>query len=1162
MSEQVEWRLNDVGMLTAYIDGVPAIWFPQAGSQEATLRCPIFETLLAGNRGGGKALSNKDLCLTDSGWKQVGEITYEDKLVAIDGTYTRIEGIYPHTGRQLYRLTFCDGAEVVTDAYHLWEVRNAKTGKKRGMQIRTTKQLLESKGNWSVPVISKPVPGKKWTGPDPYILGLLLGDGTLTGYRTMVYSADPETIEYLRADGWSVGQYKASSPKLHMMSTSDERYRDVLGRMSKEDKHIPEELLLADSETRLAVLQGLMDADGSCDNEGRLTACTISEKLANGYVYLVRSLGGLAQKHWSAPRRLISKIKNLSGVVSEWSRPIWRINISHRNVLMPFRLRRKSEKMLITRRYQYRAIKSIEPCGMGDATCFKVAHPRKLFVVNGFVVTHNTDTLLMDYAQFVGKGFGEEWKGILFRRTFPELDDIIAKSLKWFKKIWPKADYNKQAKTWVFPGGETLKFRHIARPQEYWSYHGSSYPWIGFEELTTWPNSECYTPLFSLSRSSHPAVAKLCRIRATTNPYGCVPYGEVLTANNGWVDIKAICPGDSVVSVDRNGVACEKEVSALIKHEYDGTMIHRKGSGLRMVFTEDHRLPKLSTDRTFHTHTQFNELPRQANIRAAAENWLGEKLDYFSPPEIKMRKSRSKIPGKISGTDFAELLGWLVSEGSARYGGYQFQIAQTKAPNRDQIQELLDRCGFTYTASFNQFQIHSKRWTQWAASLGCSSRFKMLPAWFLRCEKSLLQKFFETAMLGDGDKKGRYYTLSRVLADQMLEIGVKLGYKMRVLSRTRSGRKYRTYTVCFKTRKSTELITYGNRANIQKKHFNGTVYCLTVPGTESFFIKQDGFVWCSSNSGHNWVKKRFQLPMVDGMLIGKVIRDERDVPEDEKERPRVAIRSSLAENKIMLLAQPNYVQTLRAAARNEAELKAWIDGSWDITSGGMFDDIWDEKTHVIPNIPYILLRKSGWLLNRAYDHGQSKPFSVGWWAESNGTPITMFGKDYGHVKGDLFLFNEYYGGSNEENKGLNMTAREIARQIKTQEKEMGLRGRIKRGPADSSIFSKYDGAKTVAGDMKKEGVYWDAVDKSPGSRIQGWQQIRNSLAGAVPHNGMREDKGIFVCERCVDTRRTVPCLSRDDKNLDDVNTDVEDHAGDMWRYRLRWTRRTITQRKW
>jgi len=447
-----------------------------------------------------------------------------------------------------------------------------------------------------------------------------------------------------------------------------------------------------------------------------------------------------------------------------------------------------------------------------------------------------TDALLMDFAQHVGRGFGAEWNGILFRRTFPELEDVIAKSLKWFHQVWPNADYNKQAKTWTWVTGETLKFRHITRPSEYWSYHGHAYPWVGFEELTTWPNSECYTPLFSLCRSSHVQVAKIARIRATCNPYG---------------------------------------------------------------------------------------------------------------------------------------------------------------------------------------------------------------------------------------------------------------------------------------------------------------------------------------PGHNWVKKRFDLPMESGRVIGRIIKDERiGVPEDMRDKPRVAIRSSLAENKIMLLAQPNYVQTLRSAARNEAELAAWIEGSWDITAGGMFDDIWDERIHVIPDIPTNLLRKSGWLLNRAYDHGQSKPFSVGWWAQSNGSPIKLYDRLFGEVKGDLILFNEYYGCTDEEDEGLNMTAREIAIQIKEREKEMGLRGRIKRGPADSAIFARYDGTKTVAGDMKKEGIYWDSVDKSPGSRKQGWQQLRTRLRGSIPDKGKREYPGLFVCEGCQDWRRTVPCLSRDDKDLDDVNTKTEDHAGDMTRYRLRWTRKTIIQRNW
>lgn len=836
MASKVEWLMID-GKLQAYMDGTPIVWFPQPGSQEAFLRCPIYEALLAGNRGGGKGLSDSEMALTDKGWKQAKDITYEDKLVAPDGSFTKIEGIFPHQDKELFKMTFCDGASVTVDDTHRWAVYNAKKGYRRGLQLKTTKELFNSKESWSIPAISFPVPGSKWTGPDPYILGLLLGDGTMTGGRTVLYTSDEPIKVYAESKGFTFYQYK---PNVWQGSYTPEDYRNVLGRVSGPDKYIPKELLMADPATRLALLQGMMDADGSCDKEGRITACSVSEKLADGYVYLVRSLGGFAQKHYCAPRPLTGPTKNLNGVKSKMSKPIWRITITHRNILKPFRLERKLVKIKKTRRYKYRAIKSIVPAGSGPSTCFKVAHASHLFVVKDFIVTHNTDTLLMDFAQEVGKGYGREWRGVLFRRTYPELDDVVNKSQKWFQEIWPAdgpnpATFNVQKMTWTWKSGEVLMFRHMSKESDYLSYHGHAYPWIGWEELTTWPDSGCYTRMFSCCRSSHPAVAKRARMRSTTNPYG---------------------------------------------------------------------------------------------------------------------------------------------------------------------------------------------------------------------------------------------------------------------------------------------------------------------------------------PGHNWVKKRFRLPIPNDKVIGPVIRDSKNRAGDI-EPPRVAIRSSLYENKILLLADPNYIQRLKASARNAAELAAWIDGDWDITCGGMFDDIWNTNVHVIEDIPYQLFAKSGWRLNRAYDHGQAKPFSLGWWAESNGEGIEFNGKIYGPVRGDIILMDEWYGYTGEDNEGLNMPSSAIAEGILEREYQMKLKGRIKRGPADDQIFARHDGATSPASEMRKKGVYWDPAGKGAGSRAQGWERIREYLTGAIPGaEGYREAPGMFVCERNTQWRRTVPCLPRSDTNLDDVNTKVEDHAGDMTRYRVRWTRKSVSRRKW
>ena len=132
--------------------------------------------------------------------------------------------------------------------------------------------------------------------------------------------------------------------------------------------------------------------------------------------------------------------------------------------------------------------------------------------------TGKTDALLMDFAQHVGQGYGPAWRGVLFRRTFPDLRDVIARSEVWFKKIFPAARYNRTDHEWRWPDGESLIFRFIRHAQDYRSYHGHEYPWMGWEELTSWPLPECYELMASCSRSSRPGMPR--KIRATTNPWG------------------------------------------------------------------------------------------------------------------------------------------------------------------------------------------------------------------------------------------------------------------------------------------------------------------------------------------------------------------------------------------------------------------------------------------------------------------------------------------------------------------------------------------------------------------------------------------------------------------------------------------------------------------
>src|SRR5690606_11909130 len=103
-------------------------------------------------------------------------------------------------------------------------------------------------------------------------------------------------------------------------------------------------------------------------------------------------------------------------------------------------------------------------------------------------------------------------------QTYPQLADVQAKTEKWFRRMFPGARFNQTKMEWRFADGERLLLRHMSRAADYWNYHGHEYPWIGWEELTNWPDDTCYRSMFACNRSSTPNVPRT--VRATTNPDG------------------------------------------------------------------------------------------------------------------------------------------------------------------------------------------------------------------------------------------------------------------------------------------------------------------------------------------------------------------------------------------------------------------------------------------------------------------------------------------------------------------------------------------------------------------------------------------------------------------------------------------------------------------
>ena len=316
--------------------------------------------------------------------------------------------------------------------------------------------------------------------------------------------------------------------------------------------------------------------------------------------------------------------------------------------------------------------------------------------------------------------------------------------------------------------------------------------------------------------------------------------------------------------------------------------------------------------------------------------------------------------------------------------------------------------------------------------------------------------------------------------------------------------------------------------------------------------------------GHNWVKLRFKLYLPRKLV--RVIDDEVDEDTGQKLPTRAVIHSDLRENKILLYADPDYIQRIVAGARNAEEKKAWLFGDWDVVAGGLIDDVWQRgKYAMVPEFTAAQI-PHGWRIDKAYDHGQSAPFVVGWFAESNGESFEIDGRRFGQVQGDLFMIREWYGWSGQPNVGVRMSSTKIAQGILERERGWNLAGRVKIGPADDEIFAqgKRDGVeeKTPASKMADVGVRWTKANKGSGSRRRGWALLRDRLEGCIPdEEGLREKPGFFVSESCYQWIRTVPSLTRGALDPDDVDKKAEDHAADMTRYRLAVETNRMTRKK-
>ena len=367
--------------------------------------------------GFGKEQPLDSMIKIPGGWIQMGDIRHNDIISMPDGTGAPVIGIYSQGKKDIYRVRFEDGRWTDCGLDHLWKVHYvqwydvSKSKEDMRWRVITTEQIIEymKKPTYAkrmyVPLIEPEIMEDIDLPIDPYVLGVLIGDGSLCQPTITVCKPDQfikDELDRILYPHHKTSEWYPDKKSYSIVRCGDNPHiRHVLedlGVMGKRswEKTIPPIYMKASPRQKLALIQGLMDTDDSSSSApgknglgskcSTVEFCTTSKTLADQYQYIIRSLGGLCKK---VPRFTTYEYNG----EKRTGRESYRCTPRMKDPSVLFRLPRKKERLVGD--YQYSdslklKIKSIEYIGQKEAQCIEVDHPDHLYITDDYIVTHNT----------------------------------------------------------------------------------------------------------------------------------------------------------------------------------------------------------------------------------------------------------------------------------------------------------------------------------------------------------------------------------------------------------------------------------------------------------------------------------------------------------------------------------------------------------------------------------------------------------------------------------------------------------------------------------------------------------------------------------------------------------------------------------------------------
>ena len=359
--------------------------------------------------GVGKCVPNYTIIPTPTGDKKISEVRVNDYLFDRTGKPTKVLGVYPQKDKkEIYEIYLSDGRKAECCEEHLWTILYGKRKIKKTLELKEIYNECLQKGyqytnrqyRFYLPLNDAVIyPERNFVCP-PYVLGAFLGDGHLVensnNHILLFNSADEEIVNNIEKElhvfkikrcgnnyNWIFRKEKDDKNSGLWTKELFKDYPELINTNSH-TKFIPKDYLTSSFSQRIDLLNGLLDTDGSVDKTGRrITYVSVSKQLIENVKILCRSLGILVSDY---------KINNAFGIQIRPTKEI-------RNLL--FRLSRKKERIL-NNTTNYRAnndvgIIKIVPTGkFVEMTCFYVDNEEHLFLMNDYIVTHNTRSMIAD----------------------------------------------------------------------------------------------------------------------------------------------------------------------------------------------------------------------------------------------------------------------------------------------------------------------------------------------------------------------------------------------------------------------------------------------------------------------------------------------------------------------------------------------------------------------------------------------------------------------------------------------------------------------------------------------------------------------------------------------------------------------------------------------